>query len=144
MFRMYVNTCKKESDTNEKLVRALERCDELDFEIERLRGELAEYQFYEYDLWLFFNFVLDALDVMEEELFKTKERIIEISIEKDHLFDANFSLEKQLYESKRDLRKLQQKYKKLSKLHSNCKHSIFLYRWTFMWFKFFGMNCSFC
>ncbi len=50
MFRMYSEACKKELDTNDKLIRALEKCDELNIEIERLREELSEYHFYEYDL----------------------------------------------------------------------------------------------
>jgi len=33
------------------------------------------------------------LDYLEEELFKARERIIEIYISKDHLFDAYFDLQ---------------------------------------------------
>ena len=50
MFRMYDEMSKKETVTSEKLLRALERCDELDYEVQNLRRELSEYQFYEYDL----------------------------------------------------------------------------------------------
>jgi len=47
---MYSNMCDKESATSEKLLRALERSDELEMELEKLRNELAEYHFYEFDL----------------------------------------------------------------------------------------------
>ena len=50
LFRMYSELGKKETDTSERLLRALERCDELDIEVQRLRNELSEYHFYEYDL----------------------------------------------------------------------------------------------
>ena len=50
MFRMYDQMSKKETVTSEKLLRALERCDELDHEVQNLRRELSEYHFYEYDL----------------------------------------------------------------------------------------------
>lgn len=42
MFKMYNELCKKESSTNDKLIRALERCDELVSENEKLKAELAE------------------------------------------------------------------------------------------------------
>jgi hypothetical protein len=47
---MYTELGKKETEGNSKLVRALERCDELEYEVEKLRNELSEYHFYEYDL----------------------------------------------------------------------------------------------
>lgn len=47
---MYVEMSKKETATSEKLLRALERCDELDYEVQKLRNELSEYHFYEFDL----------------------------------------------------------------------------------------------
>ena len=47
---MYNELGKKETDTSERLLRALERCDELDIEVQRLRNELSDYHFYEYDL----------------------------------------------------------------------------------------------
>ena len=50
LFKMYTELGKKESETNDKLVRALEKCDSLQFDVDNLRAELAEYQFYEYDL----------------------------------------------------------------------------------------------
>ena len=50
MFKMYTEMGKKESETNDKLVRALEKCDNLQYEVERLREELSEYHFYEFDL----------------------------------------------------------------------------------------------
>jgi hypothetical protein len=74
------------------------------------------------------------LDFLEEELFKARERIIEISISKDHLFDANFDLEKHLYEWQKKFHKLKKQYQCLSKqyeslkkLHSECRNR-FLYR----------------
>lgn len=74
------------------------------------------------------------LDCLEEELYKARERIIEISISKDHLFDANFDLEKQLYEWRKKVDKLKKqyqclnkKYESLKKLHSECRNR-FLYR----------------
>ena len=69
-----------------------------------------------------------VLDFYEDLLFKTRERIIEISIEKDHLFDSVSGLEKQLYESRKSMRKLQKKYDRLKKSHENCKKTkIILY-----------------
>jgi hypothetical protein len=50
LFKMYVEMSKKETATSEKLLRALERCDELDYEVQKLRNELSEYHFYEFDL----------------------------------------------------------------------------------------------
>ena len=47
---MYSEMTKKESATNEKLVRALAKADELDYEVTKLRDELAQYHFYEFDL----------------------------------------------------------------------------------------------
>ncbi len=44
LFRLFADLEKKESDTNDKLVIALERCDELVIEVEKLRHELSEYQ----------------------------------------------------------------------------------------------------
>jgi hypothetical protein len=42
LFRLYSELEKKESDTNDKLVCALEKCDSLDYEVQKLRQELAE------------------------------------------------------------------------------------------------------
>ena len=53
------------------------------------------------------DFSLFGLDYLEEELFKTKERIIEISIEKDTLFDSVSGLEKQLYYCRKKFNDLQ-------------------------------------
>ena len=50
LFSMYTAMGKKESETNDKLVRALEKCDSLEFELQKLRHELSEYHFYEFDL----------------------------------------------------------------------------------------------
>jgi hypothetical protein len=50
MFRLYTDLGKKESVTNDKLVCALERCDELEFEIDKLRSELAEYHSLDTDM----------------------------------------------------------------------------------------------
>ncbi len=47
---MYSELGKKELETCEKLVRALEKCDTLEYENEKLREELSEYHFYEFDL----------------------------------------------------------------------------------------------
>ena len=47
---MYTAMGKKESETNDNLVRALEKCDSLDLEVQKLRRELSEYHFYEFDL----------------------------------------------------------------------------------------------
>ena len=50
MFRMFSDLGKKETATSERLLRALERCVELAIEVQRLRAELSDYHFYEYDL----------------------------------------------------------------------------------------------
>lgn len=50
LFQMYFDLEKKESESNDKLVCALEKCDFLESEIEKLRQELSEYHFYEFDL----------------------------------------------------------------------------------------------
>ena len=139
IFRMYSELGKKETDTSERLLRALERCDELDYEVQRLRNELSEYQFYEYDLWIFalycfwsliiLNIFCLVLDFLEEELFNARERIIEISISKDHLFDSVLGLEIQLHQCRKRLKKLQKQYDLLLKLHNKCKRSqIIIYR----------------
>ena len=47
---MYIEMGKKESEANEKLVHALEKCDSLSFDLVKLREELSAYHFYEYDL----------------------------------------------------------------------------------------------
>jgi len=66
---------------------------------------------------------------MEEELFKTKERIIEISIEKDHLFDSVGELERRLYLCRKELKKVKKKYNRICKLHTQCIcRNIVLYR----------------
>ena len=77
-------------------------------------------------LYLIFFFCLDYL---EEELFKAKERVIEISIAKDMLFDSVSGLEKQLYECRKKLKRVQKNYDHLKSLHSKCKNqTVFLYR----------------
>ena len=50
LFKMFTEMGKKETESNEKLVRALEKCDSLQFDVQKLREELAQYHFYEYDL----------------------------------------------------------------------------------------------
>jgi hypothetical protein len=70
------------------------------------------------------NFVLEYF---EEELFKTKERIIEISIEKDQLFDSVSDLERQCYLWRKKCKKLQKLYDKIKKVHQKCIPRI-LYR----------------
>ena len=126
---MFTELGKKESEANDKLIRAMEKCESLQSDVDKLREELSEYHFYEYDLWSvekLFCFLL-VLDLLEEELFKSRERNIEISIEKDHLYDSVSELEKQLYGSRKKFRKLQKQYDILKKAHSNCKNTI-LYR----------------
>ena len=50
LFSMNSDLSKKQSSTNEKLVLALEKADRLDYEVTKLRDELAQYHFYEFDL----------------------------------------------------------------------------------------------
>ncbi len=40
---MNTELVKKETATSEKLLQALEKCDELEYELEKLRNELNEY-----------------------------------------------------------------------------------------------------
>jgi hypothetical protein len=47
---MYIELGKKETEGNDKLVCALERCDELEYKVEKLREELSVYRDYEFDL----------------------------------------------------------------------------------------------
>jgi hypothetical protein len=49
LFKMYTVLGEKETVTSEKLLRALERCDELDYEVQNLRAELSEYHVYDFD-----------------------------------------------------------------------------------------------
>ncbi len=63
-----------------------------------------------------FCLVLD----LEEELFKWKERVIEISIEKDRFFDKVSDLEEQLIRSRKKFVKLQKQFEKLKLIHSKC------------------------
>jgi len=39
---------KKETATSEKLLQALEKCDALDFEVQKLNDELNEYRSYDF------------------------------------------------------------------------------------------------
>jgi len=71
---------------------------------------------------------LFVLDYFAEELFKARERIIEISIEKDHYYDSVSDLEKNLHLSRKNFRKLQKQFDNFKKLHSNCSRRVFLYR----------------
>jgi hypothetical protein len=72
-----------------------------------------------------FCFILD----LEIALFKARERIIEISIEKDVLFDSVSDLEKSLYLSRKKFRTLQKQFSRYKKMHKNCNcHRIILYR----------------
>ena len=68
-------------------------------------------------------YVLD----LEEELFKARERIIEISIQKDHLYDSVDGLERQLHLSRKKFKKLQKQFVALKHVHSQFRHFI-LYR----------------
>jgi hypothetical protein len=61
------------------------------------------------------------LDLFEEELFKARERVIEISIAHDHLFDSVSGLERQLYECRKKFKKVVKELNKLKKIHSQCK-----------------------
>ena len=57
---------------------------------------------------------------LEEQLFRTRERMIEISIEKDNLFDSVSGLEQQLYLSRKNFRKLRKQFFKLKRVHKKC------------------------
>ena len=50
LFKMFTDLGKKEIEANEKLLRALEKCESLEFDVFNLRSELSEYHFYEFDL----------------------------------------------------------------------------------------------
>ncbi len=65
---------------------------------------------------LIYNLFLD----LEEELFKAKERIIEISLEKDFLYDSVTDLEMQLFESCQIVRKLEKQLRRCKKLRNKC------------------------
>ena len=41
---MYTDACKKENDTNDRLIIALERNDVLQYELSKMRQELLEFQ----------------------------------------------------------------------------------------------------
>jgi len=47
---MYTTMVEKETATNEKLLQALEKCDELEIEVESLRDQLAEVELLDFDL----------------------------------------------------------------------------------------------
>ena len=74
-------------------------------------------------------FLCLVLDCLEVELFKARERVIEISIAHDHLYDSVSGIEKQLYDCRKKLKKLQKQYDQLEKQHSKCKNqTFFMYR----------------
>ena len=50
LFRLYADLEKKELETSEKLVRALEKCDSLEYDIQKLHNELSEYHDFDNDL----------------------------------------------------------------------------------------------
>ena len=50
LFKMFTDLGKKEIEANKKLHLALEKCDSLQLDVDKLRNELSEYHFYEYDL----------------------------------------------------------------------------------------------
>ena len=50
LFRMYDDLGEKENEGNVKLAHALDKCDRLEYEVQKLQEELSEYHFYEYDL----------------------------------------------------------------------------------------------
>ena len=41
LFKMYTDVCKKENETNNRLVIALEKCDQLDYEVVILKQQLS-------------------------------------------------------------------------------------------------------
>ena len=71
-----------------------------------------------------------VLDFIDEELFKARERIIQISIEKDHLYDSVVDLERKLGVCRYEMKNLQTQFNALMKLHSTkCRtKNIILYR----------------
>ena len=72
------------------------------------------------------NFVLDRF---EEELYCAKERIMQISFEKDELFDSVEELKRKLYECRDEKNALQKQYNRLLNVHSNCRSkNVILYR----------------
>ncbi len=48
LFKMNSELVKKETATSEKLLQALEKCDALDFEVQKLNDELNEYRSYDF------------------------------------------------------------------------------------------------
>ena len=54
-----------------------------------------------------------VLDFIDEELFKARERIIQISIEKDHLYDSVVDLERKLGVCRYEMKKLQTQFNAL-------------------------------
>ncbi len=67
--------------------------------------------------------------VLEEELYKARERVIEISIEKDTLFDSVSGLERKLYDARKNVKKFKKKLSVLKKLLRNCIcRNVILYR----------------
>ena len=73
-----------------------------------------------------FNFVLDRF---EEELYCAKERIMQISFEKDELFDSVEDLKRKLIDCRFEKKALQKQYNHLLKVHSNCRSkNVILYR----------------
>jgi hypothetical protein len=49
LFKLYSDLQKKETETNEKLIRSMERIDELEYEVATLNDELSEFRFAEFD-----------------------------------------------------------------------------------------------
>jgi len=47
LYKMFADIKKKELDTSEKLLRANEKCETLEFAVEKLKNEIAEYHFYD-------------------------------------------------------------------------------------------------
>ncbi len=74
-----------------------------------------------------FCFLCLFLDLLEQELFKIKEKNIEMSIAYDTLFDSVAVIESKCYEWRKKYRNLQKLYNELKKSHSKCRKS-FLYR----------------
>ena len=69
------------------------------------------------------------LDYIDEDLFNARERIIQISCEKDLLFDSVVELKEKLSECRAEKEKLQKQFNALFKLHSKCRtRNIILYR----------------
>jgi hypothetical protein len=64
---------------------------------------------------------LFVLDDIEEELFNARERIIQISIEKDHLYDSVVDLKQKLGVCRYEKKKIQTHKKAQDEIHGSQK-----------------------